>query len=1271
MATSSQPRSSHTWRQSGRLRTWRQKCRFGWRGKLRCLAVVAFLLTTTAALLRLSLGILFVAGRSSRPGQILVTRKQQAAELPSPTAPAQGPQDTTEYRRLSQREHVLLRPDTYIGGVAPRAQKTWVLRPDGLALEEIQMTYSPGFLKIFDEILVNAMDQQFEKPRKGSRKKTTHISVNVDSEFGVINVTNDGVGIPVEYNKEYNAWVPSFIFGELLTGSNFDDNAGPRFVGGRNGIGAKAANIFSKIFQVRVIDPASRRVFTQTWRDNMAMVDDPDIQKVDEKPPTGQVSIEFIPDFLRFGMRGLDALTVRLLKARVLDVAACTRKDIQVSFNEEKLDVRTFDDYARLVFGPVNHTTTIIKDNGPNGLVRLEVAAGVSNVKGFRSVAFVNGIRCNAGTHVDSVVRQLVMHTKDHIRKSITRQEDGDVRPQQFVKDHLFVVVKALVENPSFDSQNKDSLATPEAEFGFDTQLPQAFLNKVIRLGLAQAAMDYASFKADAQSTAKLKKQVAGRHLSLPKLDDAEYAGVRGHNCTLILTEGDSAKAMALGALESIQGSRAHFGIFPLKGKLLNVQKASTTALANAEGVKELMQALGLTLRGQYTSIAAPRLRYQKIMVFADQDPDGDHITGLIMNFISHLWPSIFKVDPKFVVKFATPLVKVLNHPGIHFYSMQEWETWSAKKRSPQPIPKYYKGLGTSSDKEAAEYFQNLEKNTLAFDWKGDSDNASLKLAFQAGPGAADARKQWLLHTYDPDAFLDYSQSAVSHSEFFTKSFIHFSMYMNQRSIPSLMDGFKTSQRKAMCVALRGLKSETKVTVFSNLVMAKMNYHHGDMSMTETIVRLAQNHVGSNNVNFLRPHGQFGSRLHERGEHAQARYIGVALEPIARKIFRSEDDAILEYQWDEASEVEPNFLLPVVPAILLNGASGIGTGWSVDMPNYHPLDVIAATKEVLAGNHSPQLLMPWYDGFSGEIFKHKGRFISAGVWKVGMSDKRKTKPDIIEITELPVGTWTEDYKVKLLQNSALQGMMKKIDTSQNGKASVHIRLLCDPTKLESFLRKHKGDWELGRALGLIKRIPSMMWLWNATGKLEYFDDTDGVIRSFFATRLPKYERRLQHLQETARHEVEKTRSRLDFIQCVVNGTLQLMPAPPAAELRQQMRQRGFKPLRSFDARGRPAGEADFDHLLKMTFTSFTRETYEELAQRLLTREAHLRELEGKTARDLWAEDLEELEEAYEIFFAERRQTMPARTLHKDLHKVISRSCVREFIESDKVSQAVG
>eukprot|EP00931_Biecheleriopsis_adriatica_P066268 TRINITY_DN40663_c0_g1_i1.p1 TRINITY_DN40663_c0_g1~~TRINITY_DN40663_c0_g1_i1.p1 ORF type:complete len:1271 (+),score=305.82 TRINITY_DN40663_c0_g1_i1:447-3815(+) len=1122
-------------------------------------------------------------------------------------------------------------------------------------MEQVPVTYSPGFLKVFDEILVNALDQQFAKPRKRSRSTTTEISVEVNADTGYISVTNDGVGIPVEFNDEYDAWVPSFIYGEMLTGSNFDDTAGPRIVGGRNGVGAKATNIFSKVFRVEVTDPATRRHFSQTWRDNMQTVESAEITEgVDAA--TGQVSVEFLPDFARFGMEGLDASSLQLLKTRVLDAAACSQPGIRVRLNQEELPVQSFDDYSRLLLGETNYTMTTIS---AKGLLRLEVAVGVTkSTKGFQALGFVNGIRCNAGTHVEAVVRQIIADTTGRIRK-LKRFQDMKI-PAQFVRDHLVVMVKALIDSPSFESQTKERLATPEKDFGFKTQLPKTFLKEISRLGLVKLVTDYASFRDDAKSANRLAS-AADHQPRLPKLDDAGYAGMEGHDCTLILTEGDSAKAMALGALESVPGSRDHYGIFPLKGKLLNVRKATMNALSNSDGIRELMQALGLKLRKKYTSVAAPHLRYQKIMIFTDQDPDGDHITGLIINFISKLWPTILDVEPRFVMKFVTPLVKVTNYPGMQFYSMQEWEQWASEQKSRKPIPKYYKGLGTSSDAEAAEYFQDLKRHTLEFEWAGSSDEDALKLAFGSGDQAADARKSWLLDVYDPEVYFDYSRDTAPHHDFFDQSFIHFSMYDNQRSIPHLMDGLKNTQRKAICFALGRLKSDTKVTVFANAVMSAMKYHHGEVSMTEAIIHLAQTHVGTNNINFLRPRGQFGSRLHSRSEHAQARYIGVELEPIAKKLFRPEDEPILDYQLEEMHEVEPRFLLPVVPTVLLNGGSGIGTGWSSDVANYNPLEVIAATRQVLDGDTSPQTLTPWYRGFHGEIFEDGGKFMSAGVWHVGMSAKGKRNPDVIQITELPIGTWTDDYRLWLHKSAALQGMIKRIDTSQNGKATVNIKLLCDGKKLQQFL-KQKNDFKLGKALGLIKRVPSMMWLWNQTGKLELFEDTDAVIRSFVAVRLPMYERRLQHMRETAVRELERSRSRVEFIRCVVNRTLKLSPPPPLEKLQKQLRRRGFQQLQEYDARGRPSGEASFDHLLNMQFTSLTEEKARRLAQDVENQDVHLQKLKNKSAIDVWREDLEELEAEYRRF-QESDQTLPP--TEATLQKVTLTSNVRDFLARSK------
>lgn len=1166
-------------------------------------------------------------------------RKSRLAglELP-PTARCQGPDNVDnypllsdadlakQYIRLSQRDHILLRPDTYIGSVEQVEGSTWVVREDSLALERRAVLYSRGFLKIFDEILVNAMDQQFAG--------AVEIAVDVDQASGIITVSNDGRGIPVQMHEDYKEWVPTFVFGELLTGSNFDDHAGPRFVGGRNGVGAKATNVFSEWFEVEIVDVLRGRSFKQRWSQNMGSVSEPEVVDV-SGVTVGKVRVRFLPDFARFGMTGIDDSTFELLRSRVIDAAACTRSGVDVKFNGVEVGVRSFRDYADLVIGAghdADVTTAEVVDN--NGTVRLEVAVGISGSSGFQAIGFVNGIRCHEGSHIDHTVKQLVEETMSQIGKKKT--EALKIQPR-FVKEHIFLVVKVLVENPSFESQSKEKLQTPASKFGFEANLPQKFLKKaVVQSGLAKIVEKYAAFKDKAGSKRTLERKLEG---ALPaKLEDAVHAGMEGHDCTLILTEGDSAKAMALGALESFQGGRGrdNFGIFPLRGKIMNVRAATMGAVAKSAELQQLMKVIGLKPGKEYDSVAAPSLRYQKIMVFADQDPDGDHITGLIINIFAELWPSILRAEPKFFVKFGTPLVKVTNYPaGTEFFSMQEWEHWAALQTGEQPVPKYYKGLGTSTDSEAAEYFQNLARHTVKLEWRGADDARALELAFS--PHNASERKTWLLDKYDSTAFFDYAQDTATHRDFFDRSFIHFSMYDCQRNIPHLMDGFKPSQRKAIFAARRRPRSEMKVAAFAAFAMQATKYHHGETSMMEAVVRLAQNHVGTNNVNYLSPIGQFGSRLHDRSEHAQARYIGVRLEEITNKIFRPEDDAILNYEMDELTPVEPRHFLPVLPSVLLNGASGIGTGWSTDTLCYHPEELAEAMRQVVSGNITPQVLMPWFDRFAGEIYRDSGtgKFLSAGRWSIGMSQKTRVRtPDSVEITELPVGTWTDPYKEWLLENKALQGIVKSIDSSRTGKGAVHLVLHCEPTKLRDFLKKNSRGDKLGRALGLVKGLKSQMWLWNASDKLEFFEDTDAVIRSFYTQRLPMYEKRLGHLIQAAEREVFELRQKQEFIRHVIDGTLKLSPPPSRRELEAELQRLGLEQLSSH-AQDSTASEPSYDYLLNLKFMSLTKENEKELHVKLGRKQAELEALRQDTADKCWLRDLDDFSEAYKAF-----RTMP-------------------------------
>ena len=177
------------------------------------------------------------------------------------------------YQRLDGVEHVLKRPDTYVGSVAPAPASQWVLRDDGGELERREVTASPALLKIVDEILVNAADN---KQRDATM---TEIKIDIDREKNRLSVYNNGKGIPIVIHKEHNIYVPELIFGHLLTGSNFDDDE-KKTTGGRNGYGAKLANIFSYEFIVETADSASGQKFKQVFEANMTVRKDPKITSV-------------------------------------------------------------------------------------------------------------------------------------------------------------------------------------------------------------------------------------------------------------------------------------------------------------------------------------------------------------------------------------------------------------------------------------------------------------------------------------------------------------------------------------------------------------------------------------------------------------------------------------------------------------------------------------------------------------------------------------------------------------------------------------------------------------------------------------------------------------------------------------------------------------------------------------------------------------------------------------------------------------------------------
>lgn len=1058
-----------------------------------------------------------------------------------------------DYKKYTQLEHILARPDTYVGNLNPDVSKQWVFEND--TMKQKQCTFVSGLFKIFDEILVNALDQCVVDPT------VDKIAVDINIVEGYISVLNTGKGVPIVPHADYdNIYVPELIFGNLLTSSNYNDNE-QRITGGRNGYGSKLVNVFSKKFCVEIVSDGHK--YFQEWTNNMSEKTKPKVTKNSKK---GYTKITFWPDLARFGMKSLsDNDIVLLFERRVYDACACSGPKVKVYYNGSLLGIKTFDKYADLYF---KGEKRVYEETD-----RWSVAVSQSD-NGFQQVSFVNGIHTSlGGTHVDYICSQLVKKITDHLQ---SKHKDLTVKPQQ-IKEHMFLFVKSTLTNPTFSSQTKTECTSRWKDFGSIYRVSDDLLKKMVKMPFIEEIVSSAKHK----SLRELNK-TDGRKLSvikgIPKLEDANKAGtVQSNKCTLILTEGDSAKTFAISGLGVL--GRDYYGVFPLKGKLLNVRDASAKQLAGNEEITNIKQILGLQNGKEYSS--TKELRYGHVMILTDADVDGSHIKGLFINFVHHFWPSLLEHVPDFLTSMRTPILKCSKGKQVQsFYSKQEYDQW--KENTPgykQWTVKYYKGLGTSSAVEAREYFKSFSHHKVVYSYTPEQAT-DLELAFKKT--LTHERKRWIGNAKDaPD-----STNKVSVSDFIHHDLIWFSVSDNVRSIPNVMDGLKPSQRKVLYACRkRTSNSEIKVSQLSGYVSTETSYHHGEQSLNMTIVNMAHDFVGSNNINLLLPKGQFGTRLLGGKDAASPRYIFTQLSDRADDLFHTDDDAVLKYLEDDGTPIEPEFFVPTLPMVLINGASGIGTGYSTQVPCYNPEDVLANVRRVIRGEE-PVPMTPWYRGFQGTIEALDGsRYETRGIMK-------QLSGDTVEITELPIGLWTSDFKEyldKLLVDN-------QIKAYENHSTETTVRFV---------VRAEKTDFlEKKLTTGL---CTGNMHLFDAKGKICLYRTPEDIIRDYCAVRLRFYETRKAHLLKiwTTTHEELSERHR--FIELVMNDKILVFRKTKENILKQLQSHR-------FDSKYN-------DNLLGVRISAFTTENLTALEGRQKEYQNKIQKIKTQCNADLWLEDL--------------------------------------------------
>lgn len=1130
-----------------------------------------------------------------------------------------------DYKMKDLHQHILDIPDTYIGGINENSQERWVYDDDSQKIIKKEVMFNQGIYKIFDETIVNSRDETIRNPT------CDYIKVSITKDTICIENNGEG-GIPIEKHPEYGIWVPDMIFGKLLTSDNYDTDK--KIVGGKNGYGAKLTNIYSKEFNIEIVNLKNRKKYVQQFRNNMYDRDEPTItvaRKNIKKCPNSYVKISFTPDFKRLNAKDISNDMMQVLKKRVYDIAACTRDNVKVYLNDELIEVKTFEDYIKMFYKEEQKITYF---SDPNGWWNVGIVFDPN--PGYRQISFVNGLcTIQGGTHVKHVL-DIVIHKL--IKLIQAKNKNLNVR-YTTVKDNISIFVDATIEDPTFDSQTKALLKNPVSSFGKKCSIGDDFVKELSKTGIIDQVVGIAKFKEDA-----LNKKTDGRKVNrvrnMPKLLDAEWAGTRRSPCTrLILTEGDSAKAFAVDGL-SVIGMKK-YGVFPLKGKILNVLTATQKQLLTNTEIINIKQIIGLQHGAVYED--TKKLRYGGILILTDQDDDGYHIKGLLINFIHANWPSLLDKVENFVQYLPTPIVKVTKKTdtkrlnSIPFYTQTEYHQWVAEigdDEFKKWNAKYYKGLATHKGGiETKKCFENFDKRVISYSWNNNSREEIFK-AFHKDK--VPERKEWIMN-YDPNKIIDNNNNKICIPDFINKELIHFSYYDCQRSLPSICDGLKPSQRKILFVAFKKCPTrEIRVAQLAGAVTEKTNYHHGESSLQQAITNMAQTFVGSNNINLLRPDGQFGTRAEGGHDAGSPRYIQTALNSLTSLIFNPIDNCVLKPLYDDGMQIEYQSFAPIIPMVLVNGCKGIGTGFATNIPSYNPKDIIENIRRLINGDKFKQMT-PWYRKFKGKIEQNPKN--TKQYFSYGNIDTTKRKATI---TELPIGTWTTKYKTDLnkmlipensketpTKNQILTGIL-----DQSSTEDVCIKIDYVPSKIQDIIVKDSliTTFKLKTNINVTN-----MYLFNDKQIITKYETIEDIFKDYCKYRLNVYKQRKSFVTKILKNELKHLKWTKKFVEDYRNKII-VINNRTEEQVMDKLEQLGYPKLSKNI--GATENEKTYNYV-KMPLFSLTKEKVAELKEKYKNKSNELKKYQTLTIHDLWLQELQKFEEAYDKWLIEihKQETM--------------------------------
>lgn len=1090
-----------------------------------------------------------------------------------------------KYEKLDPITHMHRRPDMYVGSTSEIVcqQTEWICK----STDEITITassqhkYIPALLRIFIEVVSNAVDNVWRSQQQNVVCK--RLEITIDQEKNEFSVLNDGLIIPfMEYHAETGVRIPELIFGHLMTSTNYNDEE-ERLTSGRNGLGANLSNVFSNQFSVEIFDESLEQVYIQKWKNHMRHCGDPVIKS--KKGKGSYVKVKWTPDLSLFGVSSISKDMMSMFYKYCVDIAAITK--IPIKLNGNKILVKQYLDYVKLYPDITEH---VVLSKSQDMEVILTNATGY----GYQQIVFTNGIHNrDGGVYVDLIMNEVLRL----IKQAVTSKKQACPLSNRELREYFQIFVNARLKNPEFNNQSKDRVMKPSLK-SFDIE------PKAITQIMKWKWREHLTAIVERKELNQMKK-TERKKVRIDGYDPANLAGTKhSSKCTLILCEGLSAKTYAVTGIETgwnqLKG-RDYYGIMALRGKVLNVRNASNTSISANREITNVLQALNLKYKMDYSQDENFRqLDYGKVLLLTDSDNDGTHIASLIINYFDVLFPTLLDRDFLYIMK--TPIAKANKEV---FYNEYEYHKFLERIQGQKKYDiKYYKGLGTSNTQEIRETFG---KKVLKFNHDSLS-SSTLNMVFHSK--LSNDRKEWI-EKFDPNIYTEYD-TEYPISAFINQELIRFSIDDCRRNIPNLYDGLKTSQRKILyAVFKKNLKQSMKVAQLSGYVAEVSNYHHGEQCLLETIIRMAQSFVGSNNIPLLFPDGQFGSRSENGKDAASGRYIFTRMQPYTRNIFLERDDQLLHYIFDDNDRVEPEFYLPVIPMIMVNGVStAIGTGFSCSIPPYNVEEIVryvrkwVAKKEEKVEEWNPEWIddmTPYYKDYLGHIIKIDGtKFRSSGIMKELGNGKYR-------ISELSIGMSTNKYKEYLEELVE----MKKIKQLKNYSSASEV---CFEFAITS--SDFVPSLEVMKLTSLIHL--SNMVLFTKDFKLKKYQKLSTIFCTYCEERYIGYVQQKEWVLQNLKKELFVNEQKQKFLHLILSKQLDL--SKYIDNDIDEVLERTF---------GLKKWEQSFQYLLSIQIHQLTKTRLESLSKKIIEIKKEIARIQKLSPGDFWVEDLDEFQRTFQ------------------------------------------